>query len=78
MAQWKGIYGVLAVLLIFPSLVDFLVWVYNVPSPSLGGLPFFWWFQIFWLGFSVVPYAAYAILANRDEDQSTPASGEMP
>ena len=52
----------LSVLVIFPSLVDFLVWVYNVPSPSLGGLPFFWWFQIFWLGFSVVPYAAYAIL----------------
>ncbi len=42
-------YVILAVLVLIPAFVNLAVPIYNRESPELFGLPFFYWFQTFWL-----------------------------
>ncbi len=54
---------VAAILILIPFAVYFDVPFYNVVTPTLGGLPFFYWFQIAMLPISAVLFiiAAYLI-----------------
>jgi Protein of unknown function (DUF3311) len=53
------------VLLVFPSLIAFSLPLYNVVNPTLAGVPFFYWFQTFLLGFTVIPYAVFSWTEDR-------------
>ncbi len=59
----KGNKVVLALLLLIPVILNLWVTLYNIPTPSALGLPFFWWFQIILLPVAAVFYIAYAFLA---------------
>ncbi|MCL5430400.1 MAG: DUF3311 domain-containing protein [Candidatus Marsarchaeota archaeon] len=51
-----------AILLLIPFAVYFNVPFYNVVNPVLGGLPFFYWFQIVMLPISAVLFLIAAVL----------------
>ncbi len=53
---------VLILLLVIPSLVNFVTPLYNFTSPTALGLPFFYWFQIAMLPVSAVFYLVYSYL----------------
>jgi hypothetical protein len=58
----KGIHVVLILLLLIPSLVNFLTPLYDVATPAALGLPFFYWFQIVMLPISAVFYLVFSYL----------------
>src|SRR2546427_3268623 len=58
----KGIHVVLILLLLIPSLANFLTPLYDVATPTALGLPFFYWFQIVMLPLSAVFYLVYSYL----------------
>ncbi len=58
----KGIHAVLILLLLVPSLLNFLTPLYNFKGPTALGLPFFYWFQIVMLPISAVFYLAFSYL----------------
>ncbi|MDE1856877.1 MAG: DUF3311 domain-containing protein [Candidatus Micrarchaeota archaeon] len=53
---------VAAVLLLIPFAVYFDVPFYNVVSPTWGGLPFYYWFQLVMLPVSAILFLVAAIL----------------
>ncbi|MGB6463938.1 MAG: DUF3311 domain-containing protein [Nitrosotalea sp.] len=58
----KKIHVILALLILIPSFVDLGVPIYNRDSPELLGMPFFYWFQTFWLFASAGFYIVFARL----------------
>ncbi|MFF2657937.1 DUF3311 domain-containing protein [Kitasatospora sp. NPDC058032] len=46
-----------------------LLWVgsYDKPDPDVGGVPFFYWYQLLWVPVSAVFTVAAYLLVNRDE-----------
>jgi hypothetical protein len=76
----KGLLAAAGVCLLIPLVA--LLWVgsYNQESPSLGGIPFFFWYQFLWVFItSALTYAAHRlVLAARgrsdgdDEDAVAP------
>ncbi len=54
---------VAAILLVIPLVIYCDVWFFDSVGPSLGGLPFYYWFQILMLAVSGVMFylAAYFI-----------------
>ena len=58
----KGIHVVLILLLLVPSLLNFLAPLYNFDAPTALGLPFFYWFQIVMLPVSALFYLAFSYL----------------
>jgi len=63
--HFKKIHAVLALLILIPSFVNLGVPIYNRASPELFGLPFFYWFQTFWLFACTGFYFAYAKLMEK-------------
>ena len=61
----KTRYVILALLVLIPSFVNLGVPIYNRDSPELFGLPFFYWFQTFWLVACTGFYFAYAKLVEK-------------
>jgi len=59
-------YVVLALLILIPSFVNLGVPIYNRESPELLGLPFFYWFQTFWLFASAGFYLAFTYVKERE------------
>ncbi len=53
---------VLAILLAVPIALNLVTPIYNQVDPKLGGLPFFWWFQILLLAICVPPYLAFSFI----------------
>ena len=41
-------------LLVIPLVGTLLPWLYNFVSPTIGGMPFFYWYQLLWIPISVV------------------------
>jgi len=73
-----GIWIVIAVLLA-ASLVGTL-WVpfYNHTSPTLGGFPFFYWYQLMWVPIvAILSFAAY-LLSRVTRRGSGPAAPQPP
>lgn len=54
-----------AILILIPFAIYFAVPLYNVVQPELGGLPFFYWFQILMLPVSAVFFIIAAFLIDR-------------
>ncbi len=54
-----------AILLLIPFVVYFDVPFYNVADPTLGGLPFYYWFQLIMLPVSAVLFLIAAMLIDR-------------
>ncbi len=61
---------ILVLLLVVPALVNIYTPLYNRASPYLGGLPFFYWFQILLLLLCVIPYLAFSYLQKGDAEES--------
>jgi len=55
----KRVQIVLLLLILVPAIVNFATPIYNFVDPTLGGLPFFYWFQILMLALSTLPYLAF-------------------
>jgi hypothetical protein len=53
------------ILLVVPSLIAFSLPLYNMVDPTLGGVPFFYWFQTVLLGLTVVPYLVFSWAENK-------------
>lgn len=51
-----------AILIAIPFAVYFYVPFYNVVNPTLGGLPFFYWFQMAMLPASAILFLVAALL----------------
>ncbi|MER7751219.1 DUF3311 domain-containing protein [Kitasatospora sp. NPDC097643] len=59
---------VLAALALLVPIVAML-WVssYDKPDPEVGGMPFFYWYQLLWVPVSAVFTVAAYLLINKDE-----------
>ncbi len=57
--------AIAAVLLLIPTIIYFDVPFYNVIYPEVGGLPFFYWFQIAMLPVSAVLFLVAAYLIDK-------------
>jgi hypothetical protein len=40
-------------LLLIPLIGTLVPWFYNFTSPTIGGMPFFYWYQLLWIPISV-------------------------
>ncbi|MGQ0638807.1 MAG: DUF3311 domain-containing protein [Nitrososphaerota archaeon] len=65
MGMQKTRYIILASLIIFPSIVALDVPLYNMTSPDLYGLPFFYWFQTLWLVVCTISYLGFSYLIDQ-------------
>ncbi len=54
-----------AVLTIIPFIALIDIPFYNRTNPELGGLPFFYWYQILWLFLAAALFATAGVLYNR-------------
>jgi len=61
----KRVQIVLLLLILVPAIINFATPIYNFVDPTLGGLPFFYWFQILMLALSTLPYLAFTAIENR-------------
>ncbi len=50
------------ILILIPFAVYFAVPLYNIVNPQLGGLPFFYWFQILMLPITALLFTKAAML----------------
>ena len=64
----KGIHVVLILLLLVPSIVNFFTPLYDFASPSVLGLPFFYWFQIAMLPVSAAFYLVFSYLQRNSRE----------
>jgi len=64
----KGIYVVLILLLLIPSIVNFFTPIYDFATPTALGLPFFYWFQIVMLPVSAVFYIVFSYLQRNSRE----------
>ena len=55
------------VLTVIPFIALLDVPGYAVNSPTLGGLPFFYWYQIMWLFLAALLFGSAALIWNRAE-----------
>jgi hypothetical protein len=55
----------LVLLIVVPAFINFYVPIYNFINPELGGLPFFYWFQILLLLLTTLPYLAFSYIENK-------------
>jgi ABC-type uncharacterized transport system permease subunit len=60
----------IAVLLLIPLVYYMTYPAYNMVSPSLGGVSFFYWSQTLWLAISAVLFIAAAIIWERGLSRS--------
>jgi hypothetical protein len=55
-------------LLLIPTVVPLLVFTYDSVDPTLGGMPFFFWWQFLLIPVAaVVTYAAYKIISRHEQ-----------
>jgi hypothetical protein len=64
MREAPGTYAVVAVLLLVTVVALLAVPTYSHLTPSLGGIPFFYWYTLLWLVINAITQViAYQILA---------------
>lgn len=64
----KREYIIAGILLAIPTLVLLPVEYYNVKNPEISGLPFFYWYQLVWLGFATVLYLVAVVFIGKAEE----------
>ena len=57
-----------SVLTLLPFVGLLIVPGYSKTSPVIGGLPFFYWYQILWLFLATVLFGSAAVIWNRSEE----------
>ncbi len=74
----KTIDVVIAVLLLIPLVALLAIPLYNSVNPNLGGISFFYWYQILWMPLSAILYYVAAVLwhgkEKREESERRKAS----
>ncbi len=66
----KPVHVVIAVLLLIPLIALLDIPSYNSVKPSLGGISFFYWYQLLWMPIAAILYYIASVLWNnleRDE-----------
>ena len=63
----KAIYVVIAFLLLIPLVALLAIPLYNSINPNLGGISFFYWYQILWMPLSAILYYVAAVLWHGEE-----------
>lgn len=58
----KTIDAIIAVLLLIPLVALLAIPMYNSINPKLGGISFFYWYQILWMPLSAILYYVAAVL----------------
>ena len=58
-------YVIAGILLIIPFIAYLAIPTYNKINPTLGDLPFFYWYQILWLAISAILFSMAALLLAR-------------
>lgn len=61
----KRVQLLLLLLILIPGIINFATPIYNFVDPTLGGLPFFYWFQILALALSTLPYLVFTWIEDR-------------
>lgn len=69
----KRVQLLLLLLLLIPGIINFATPIYNSVDPTLGGLPFFYWFQILMLALSTLPYLVFTLIEDRRSGTNPPA-----
>jgi uncharacterized RDD family membrane protein YckC len=66
---------VIVVLLVIPLLALLAIPTYNAINPNLGGVSFFYWYQILWMPLGALLYYIAAVLWNNKEKSGARAVG---
>ncbi len=77
-SQHRGIWAVIAVLLLAVLVATLWVPIYNKTTPVWGGWPFFYWYQLLWVPIvALVSWCAYLLsnLARGGEPTATTGPG---
>jgi hypothetical protein len=65
-----------------PLLAPFVgtLWVpfFNSVEPRLGGVPFFYWYQLAWIGISAALTAAVFFATHEPDDKAPPSENAVP
>ncbi|MCL4333758.1 MAG: DUF3311 domain-containing protein [Candidatus Thermoplasmatota archaeon] len=61
----RSLYVTVAILTIIPFVALAIVPTYVRTNPEVGGLPFFYWYQLLWLFLAAAFFLAAALLYNR-------------
>ncbi|MCL5008225.1 MAG: DUF3311 domain-containing protein [Candidatus Marsarchaeota archaeon] len=57
----------IAILLLIPLIALLAIPTYNHINPTIGGLSFFYWYQMLWMPLSAILFYIAAVLWNRRE-----------
>ena len=64
----KGVDAAIAILLLIPLVALLLIPTYNSEYPIIGGLPFFYFYQMLWMPLGAILFYIAAVLwNNRDK-----------
>ena len=77
-SQHRGVWAVIAVLLLAVLVGTLWVPLYNKTTPAWGGWPFFYWYQLLWVPVvALVSWCAYLLskLARGGTPAAAPGSG---
>ncbi len=70
----KAVYVAIAILLFIPLIALLAIPTYNSVNPTLGGVAFFYWYQILWMPLGALLYYIASVLWNRTEKDSAPGN----
>ncbi len=75
-SQHRGIWAVIAVLLLAVLVATLWVPLYNKTTPAWGGWPFFYWYQLLWVPIvALVSWCAYLLSNLARGGESTATTG---
>ncbi len=60
-------YVAIAILLLIPLVALLAIPTYNSINPNIGGVSFFYWYQILWMPFGAILYYIAAVIWNKRE-----------
>jgi hypothetical protein len=75
-SQHRGVWAVIAVLLLAVLVGTLWVPLYNKTTPAWGGWPFFYWYQLLWVPVvALVSWCAYLLSKLAQGEKGAPAAG---
>ena len=78
-SQHRGIWAVIAVLLLAVLVATLWVPLYNKTTPAWGGWPFFYWYQLLWVPIvALVSWGAYLLSKLAQGGTGAPAATPGP
>ena len=78
-SQHRGVWAVIAVLLLAVLVATLWVPLYNKTTPTWGGWPFFYWYQLLWVPIvALVSWCAYLLSKLGQRGAPVAAPGDAP